>query len=328
MSLKSTLHTIGRGLYDAETVGDAGRTVLQALPAWVPWVGAGACITAYVVTFRVRLFIARWRRAARWRVERKYMALGFLHDYAQPPGMSFTLVGEDEEDEDGEDGDATALKMSDIEEFCCSLGIRSPRDDDLLLLVEEMLLVDPIPDGWVLYRTTAGLVRFMNVNTQELFFFHPGKLEEERRIRAELKLRNRVVMEAKFNFLGGDEESGRRNGNNYSFSLRKQRHKKFSDTCNACSDSTGGGGATLSFSDDGDNEVDGRDEQSTFRRLFRYFLEREERKIERDVEKKLGVLPAAGSGSLGAPQTESRSLRVLPANLVHSSAHLKRVTAS
>ncbi|RNF15772.1 uncharacterized protein Tco025E_05388 [Trypanosoma conorhini] len=327
--LKATLQKIGRDLYEAETAGDAGRAVLRALPEWLPWVGAGACITAYVVTLRVRLFIARWRRAARRRVERKFMALGFLHDYAQPPGDSFTLVGDDDEDEDDGDGDDTALTMADIEEFRCSLGIRSPRDDDLLLLVEEMLLVDPIPDGWVLYRTSAGLVRFMNVNTQELFFFHPGKREEERHIRAELKRRNRVVMEAKFNFLGGDEESSRRSVSNSSFALRRQRMKKTSGTCNACGESANGGKATLSFSDDDDDdEVDGRDEQSTFRRLFRYFVEREERRIERDVEKQLGMAPATGSGSLGAPQAESRSLRVLPANVVHSGAHLKRVSVS
>ncbi|KAF8294540.1 hypothetical protein TcYC6_0100000 [Trypanosoma cruzi] len=326
-SVRSTLHKIKTDLYEAETAGEAAQAVLQALPRWLPWVGAGACITAYIVTLRVRLFVARWRRAARRRVERKYMAIGYLHDYAQPQGEFFTLVGDDNDDDDGEEGDNTALTLSDIEEFRCSLGIRSPRDDDLLLLVEEMLLVDPIPEGWVLYRTSAGLVRFMNVNTQELFFFHPGKREEERYIRAELKRRNNVFMEAKFNFLGSDDKSGRFPGSNTSFALRRQRQKKATTAGNNCSDSVGSGGATLSFSDD-EEVVDGKDEQSTFRRLFRYFVEREERKIERDVEKQLAVSPAAGSGPIGSSRAESRSLRVFPANVVHSGSHIKRVSVS
>ncbi|KEG10373.1 hypothetical protein DQ04_03801000 [Trypanosoma grayi] len=332
-----TLLKLRRELYEAETASDAGAALLRAVPRWLPWVGTCACAAAYIASIRVRLFIAKWRRAARRRAERKYKALGYLHTGALPPGESFTLA---EDDHDGGAGagdecssssrsssssaDDTALSVADIEEFRCSLGIRSPRDEDLLVMVEEMLLIDPIPDGWVLYRTTSGVVRFMNLNTQELFFFHPCKREEERYIRAEVRHRNRVTMESKYNFSYGDEESDRRTAANASLTLQRRRKKMTSSRDNGTPNyKANGNNASLRFSDDENSEGD-RDEQSTFRRLFHYFVEREQRKIERDVEKKYRQSSVGGSNDVGTPQTEGRSLRVLPANVVHINSHTKR----
>ncbi|ORC86554.1 uncharacterized protein TM35_000271440 [Trypanosoma theileri] len=379
-----SLQQFKRDLYAAETLSDAGRALLQAVPYWLPFVSAGACITTYILTMRLRLFIAKWRRTARRRAERKYRALGHLHNGIPPPCSSFTIVEDDEDDDNNSyrnmnkngsnndndnsgisntnsnngnnSEDSTTLSMLDIEEFRRSLGIRSPRDDDLLVMVEEMLLVDPIPDGWVLYRTTAGVVRFMNINTQELFFFHPDKQEEEQYIRAELQRRNKTSLEAKYKFSCSDEErtfcgvASLPSSSTPPISWKQQINKGKRSNKVRADDNDNNIAAPMKFSDsdaydydydyDEHSYDDGKDTQSTFRRLFHYFLEREKRKIERDVEKKFrhstGALVISGSGGtsgdIGTPSFENRTMRLISANTVYnhnySNTHPKRASST
>ncbi|KAH9599888.1 hypothetical protein LSM04_001151 [Trypanosoma melophagium] len=376
-------------LYAAETLSDAGRALLHAVPYWLSFVSVGACITTYIATMRLRLFIAKWRRTARRRAERKYRTLGHLNNGIPAPCSSFTLVEDDDDDDDenenspsnvsnnnnnnqNEDGnnnndnsdisnsnnnskkkkgnsgeDDTTLSVLDIEEFRRSLGIRSPRDDDLLVMVEEMLLVDPIPDGWVLYRTTAGVVRFMNINTQELFFFHPEKQQEEQHIRAELQRRNKAYREAKYKFSYSEKDGALYSGSSIpssstpSFSWTHYKHKGKGGSKMRTNDNDIKMSAPVNFSDsdesnydyDDSNYGDGKDEQSTFRRIFHYFLEREKRKIERDVEKKYLHSSGVGASSdSGTPLFENRSLRLVSANTVYNhkynNTHSRRASST
>nr|CCD14291.1 unnamed protein product [Trypanosoma congolense IL3000] len=210
-----------RDLYEAETLSDASRAVLSSAPRWAPWVGAGAFFISYVGFIRVKIFIGKWRRAARKRAERKFLTISQWQSWETTPAYAeLSLTGEGDGGGDGDDDsdveercgngceDRTMLTLDDIDEFRKSLRLRLPRDNDLLVSIEEMLLVDEIPDGWVLYRTTAGVVRFMNLNTQELAYFPPGQREKEYHIRKELRRRSRLEAARKCTLLcGGDVNS-------------------------------------------------------------------------------------------------------------------------
>lgn len=262
-------------LYAATTVAEGMRIFARVVPLWVPVTGAISAAGLYYLSFRARLFIAKWRVAARRRAELKYELLDNLRGVSMAPvgaGAVEPLGDDDGDDEEEEEDDETAVSMRDIDEFRSSLGIRLPRDEDLLVIVERMLMVDPITDGWVLYRTTAGIIRFMNLNTQELFFFHPGKKRERAHIEAELQKRNRQAMESKYSFSYEDE------GMN-SFSIWRPLHS--SSTSHMVMSS---GPQPIDFgTDDGTLAHEDAMQNSTFMRMFNYFLDREQRKIEKDV---------------------------------------------
>ena len=85
--------------------------------------------------------------------------------------------------------DASLLTYDEVEEFRRSLGIVLPRDEDLMTQIELMLLEDPIPEGWELFRCSYG-VRFRNTTTDALVFFHPAAHGLELHIRQELAQRD------------------------------------------------------------------------------------------------------------------------------------------
>ncbi|CCW65514.1 unnamed protein product [Phytomonas sp. EM1] len=255
-------------LYAAETFRDGIYAISRVVPSWVPAVGLLSALGIYYATFRVRLFISQWRLEERRRAERRYELLDTLRGVPMGPVGTVEPLGDDDVDEeDEEEDDETAVSMRDIEEFRSSLGIRLPRDEDLLSIVERMLMVDPIPDGWVLYRTAAGIIRFMNLNTQELFFFHPGKRKEKSYIDAELKKRNRQAMESKYNFYSEDE----------GFNLFPISNRGPQSTTMAS------GPLPIDFGDDGNPGEEDDTQTNAFKRLFHYFLEREQKRIEQDV---------------------------------------------
>ncbi|TPP45268.1 hypothetical protein CGC20_1050 [Leishmania donovani] len=156
-----------------------------------------------------------------------------------------------------------------------------PVGADLMAIVERMLMSDTLPDGWVLYRTSAGIVRFMNLNTQELFFFPPNKRKEKALIESELKKRNREAMESRYNFSYEDEGM-----NSSSLSPSRSDTQNFETSHRSAREDggTAGGNASPIDFDDGAGAEDPNDGlSSTFRRVFSYFLEREQKKIEQGV---------------------------------------------
>ncbi|KAG5510913.1 hypothetical protein JKF63_06414 [Porcisia hertigi] len=270
-------------LYSAHTFAEGLRVVLEVVPLWVPVAGVITTAGGYYITFRVRLFLAQWRIAERRRAERKYELLDNLRGMTTVPvGAVHSLVDDDDDDDDDdEEEDEAAVSRRDVDEFRSSLGIRLPRDGDLMAIVERMLISDTLPDGWVLYRTSAGIVRFMNLNTQELFFFPPNKRKEKALIESELKKRNREAMESKYNFSYEDEgmnssslSPARADSQGYEASLRYAREGGAAARGNAF---------PIDFDDAAGAEDSNDGFSSTFRRLFSYFLEREQKKIEQGV---------------------------------------------
>lgn len=289
-------------VYAAGSVREGLRAIFRVVPYWLPVVAVGSGVGVYCAVFRVRLFLTQWRIAERQRVERKYDLLDNLRGVSMmgPVGALEPLADEDDEDDDEESNDETMVSMADVDEYRSSLGIRLPRDEDLLGSVEKMLMVDPIVDGWVLYRTTAGIIRFMNLNTQELFFFHPGKKAEQAHIEEELKKRNRQQMETKYNFSYEDEGM-----NSFSMAGRSggTGGGGGGGGYTACSVGVGGGApagpSPLNF---GDDDVASDDElrDSTFKRLFGFFLEKEQRRIEQDVARARGSVTHRTTSAPGA----------------------------
>ena len=275
--------------------------VFEVVPLWVPVAGVIATAGTYYVSFRVRLFIAQWRIAERRRAERKYELLDNLRGMnAMPIGAVHALGDDDDDDDDDEEEeeDETAVSRRDVDEFRSSLGIRLPRDEDLLAIIERMLMSDPLPDGWVLYRTSAGIIRFMNLNTQELLFFPPNKRKEKAYIESELRKRNREAMESRYNFSYEDEGM-----NSSSLSPSGGGVQGFTSTHHAARDNEGsptGNASPIDFHDGADSEGPDEGQTSTFTRVFNYFLEREQKKIEQDVAR----ARSSKEGSLlGQPST-------------------------
>ncbi|KAG5486843.1 hypothetical protein LSCM4_06308 [Leishmania orientalis] len=291
-------------LYSAHTFTEGLRVVFEVVPLWVPVAGVITTAGTYYITFRVRLFLAQWRIAERRRAERKYELLDNLRGMTTVPVGAVHALGDDDDDDDDdeEEEDETAVSRRDVDEFRSSLGIRLPRDEDLMAIVERMLMSDTLPDGWVLYRTSAGIVRFMNLNTQELFFFPPNKRKEKALIESELKKRNREAMESRYNFSYEDEGM-----NSSSLSPSRADPQNFGPSHRSARD--GGGPAGSSSSpidfDDGTSAEDLDDGfSSTFRRVFNYFLEREQKKIEQGV----ALARSSREGSvLGGPSAGSSS---------------------
>ncbi|SCU65981.1 uncharacterized protein TEOVI_000624900 [Trypanosoma equiperdum] len=337
-------------LYEAETLSDARRAVLSTVPQWVPWLGGGVCLIAYAAVLRTRLFLARWRRAARKRAERKFSGFRRWKGCdAPPPCVVITRIEEEVDgDEDGDGGSdaegsrcgdggaATTLSVGDIAEFRCSVGLRSPRDDDLLIMIEEMLLVDDVPDGWVLCRTTSGVVRFMNLNTQELCLFPPGRQGRGHYIRKELRRRNKLEIESGFSLSYNNDEVfneswGGGGGHTGKFPINdslgktsetdsslQRNHSRGTDRSTRDDAHFVSDEDTLSFSSD-EADLYGEGERSAFRRVFRYFLEREKRRIERDVEMQFWSCDTNGDGTgkddnVASAKVENCGLRLLVSN--------------
>lgn len=293
-------------LYSAHTFAEGLRVVFEVVPLWVPVAGVITTAGTYYVTFRVRLFLAQWRIAERRRAERKYELLDNLRGMKIVPVGAVHALGDDDDDDDDdedEEEDETAVSRRDVDEFRSSLGIRLPRDEDLMAIVERMLMSDTLPDGWVLYRTSAGIVRFMNLNTQELFFFPPNKRKEKALIESELKKRNREAMESRYNFSYEDEGM-----NSSSLSPSRSETQNFETSHRSAREDGGtaeGSASPIDF-DDGAGAEDPNDGlSSTFRRVFSYFLEREQKKIEQGValarsSREGSVLCGPSAGSSGA----------------------------
>ncbi|EPY29985.1 hypothetical protein AGDE_09670 [Angomonas deanei] len=274
-------------LYAAETPREGLEVIFRVIPKWLPVALLAGGLVSYAVVFRVRLFLHKWRRAERRRAEHKYDLLDNLKDMsADPPaGALETLQDEEGDEDDEEDVDEACVATRDIEEFRSSLGIRLPRDEDLLAVVERMLLVDPIPDGWVLYRTSAGIIRFMNLNTQELFFFPPNKKKEKQLIETELRSRNRQAMESKYSFSYEDEGL-----NSQSLHPSGQAGASTSGQPLPGPSTTPRNEAqtnTFDFEEAATPEEDAS-QNSTFKRMFHYFLEKEQRRIEGEVARDRG----------------------------------------
>eukprot|EP00796_Vickermania_ingenoplastis_P002208 gene2208-1375_t len=194
-----------RRLYAAETPLEGYRAMYSFFPPWFPPVALLSLTGLYGVWVCVRIKYTRWRIAERRRAERAFEVLENLRGLhamnTRDRGLhSHALAEEDgDDDEEEEEGqDETVVSIRDLDEFRSSLGVQLPRDEDLLGIIEQMLMDDPIPEGWVLYRTSAGIIRFMNINTQELSFFHPDKSKEQHHIESELRRRNREAMESKY----------------------------------------------------------------------------------------------------------------------------------
>ncbi|KPA74334.1 hypothetical protein ABB37_09321 [Leptomonas pyrrhocoris] len=332
-------------VYAASTFTEGLRVVFEVVPLWVPVAGVLAAAGTYYVSFRVRLFIAQWRIAERRRAERKYELLDNLRGMTTVPmGAVHALGDDDDDDEDEEDEeDETAVSRRDVDEFRSSLGIRLPRDEDLMAMVERMLMSDALPDGWVLYRTSAGIIRFMNLNTQELLFFPPNKRKEKAYIESELRKRNREAMESRYNFSYEDEGM-----NSSSLSPSGGDVPGFTSTHHGAHDTPGspsGNASPIDFNDGADAEDQDEEEASMFKRVFNFFLEREQKKIEQDVARArssregsvLGPpatgLPsgggqgggsssggAAGSGGTGHESTTHRAAVSMTYRVVSSSA--------
>lgn len=281
-------------LYAAQTFPDGMRVVFRHVPYWVPVAGLLSAVGLYCVTFQVRLFVSKWRIAQRRLVERKYDLLDDLRVGPMSTVGHLETLGDDDVDDDDDDeyNDETAVSNADIEEFRSSLGIRLPRDEDLLEIVERMLLVDPIPSGWVLYRTTTGVIRYMNLNTKELAFFPPAKHKEEQKIESEIKKRNRQAMESKYNFSYEDE----------GLNAQSLQSSYAARTGGAGGLGAGGGPgpAPVDFGDDDFNNDEDFTQNSTFKRVFKYFVEREQKRIEEDVARSRVTAERGSSGTSAA----------------------------
>ncbi|EPY34694.1 hypothetical protein STCU_01408 [Strigomonas culicis] len=274
-----------RDLYQADSLSEASSVFFRVVPYWVPAAAVLGSLGLYYMVFRTRMFVSRWRKAERLRAERRYDLLENLRGVStsMPVGSAVALGDDDDAEEEEEERDETQVSMRDVDEFRSSLGIRLPRDEDLLGMVERMLFVDPIPDGWVLYRTSAGVIRFMNLNTQELFFFPPNKRKEKAHIESELHSRNRQVLESKYNFYYDDE----------GMNAASLSHQEGSSMVMSGPDGSATARSQIDF--EGGQPADEDDTQeSTFKRLFHYFVEKEQRRIDEDVARSRGGATGRG----------------------------------
>lgn len=298
-------------LYDAETAGEGIQCLLSFFPRWVPPFALLSLVGVYGVTMFARLKFTRWRIAERHRAQATYELLANLRGFhtvgGGRAGSRGHALSEDDVDDDEEDEeDETAVTMRDVDEFRSSLGVLLPRDEDLLGIIERMLVVDPIPEGWVLYRTTAGIIRFMNNNTQELSFFPPNKRKEQEHIEAELRRRNREAMQSKYATQASsmlleeegsfrtiphgntprrreEEEIAMRSGfdSTHAGESESDRLKAGGSSPYPVGNDTSGGRDRFPHSPH--DLFDPANSKSVVKRMLNYFLEREQKKIEKDV---------------------------------------------
>lgn len=210
-------------LYGAETIRDGLYSLLRLPPRWVPPVALASTLFLYGGVLTIRLKYVRWRLKEQSRAQRRYELLENLRGIHAisgtgsggrkdgAGGQRVHALQEDEDDEEEGDtaDDKASVSLRDVDEFRSSLGILLPRDEDLLAMIEQILVDAPIPEGWELYRTTAGIIRFINRSTQELSFFHPGVQTMQEYIEGEIRRRNREAMENKYATQTGGTASGR-----------------------------------------------------------------------------------------------------------------------
>lgn len=179
-----------RPLYEASNPGEGFEALRRLLPSWVPVTTAvGACI-AYYSSYRFRMLLSKWRKNARARLINKYsqQIVSLSPSPARPCGTDSLI----------HNVDPTAVTEEDLEEIHMSLGLIFPRDADLMDKVDQVYVTDPIPEGWILFRSTNGFLRFREVNTEELRFFHPGAQEVEKSVRAGVTARNQADIDFHF----------------------------------------------------------------------------------------------------------------------------------
>jgi hypothetical protein len=182
-------------LYDAQDVGEGLKVLQSALPVWVaPSLVVGAS-AAYLLAYKSRKALNQWRNAQRNATLQRYQSLSraaSMHPSPSPEGtFDRTAFGASSTIDYS---DPTQVTEEDVEEFRHALGLMLPRDADLVEMIEQMLMEDPIPDGWVLYRCSFGGLRFRNESTEELRFFHPMATEVEDKVRRELAKRDQAEM--------------------------------------------------------------------------------------------------------------------------------------
>lgn len=294
--------------------------VSRGVRTWVPLLAVVSAMGGvYYAAYRLRLRLIRWRMEERRRAEHQYELLenliDFQHLHRSTSGnrVATHALAEDEandgtdgDEEDEEEEDETAVSLRDTEEFRSSLGIILPRDEDLFAMIERMLLEDPVPDGWVLYRTTAGIIRFLNVNTQELSFFHPGKRREQHLIEAELQKRNMMAMESRYAPQHSHQGGAYAQDRPVVFSHSSRWDHR---------DGEGGVGAAHLTSSPSYEAPAGDDSHRTLshtlgseasissppagvsmlRRMVNYFVEREQRRIQEDVARERALAVSSAS---------------------------------
>lgn len=172
---------------EAETLGEIVKIVENALPFWTRLGATVGLVTSYISYYKIRYMINRWRRRERNRMYEKYSRIE-QEDRCEVADIS-----------DATDAvDPTAVSLRDLDEFHMALGLRRPRDNDLIEKVDKMILTDVIPDGWILYRTSQGYIRFRNQSTESLSFFHGGAKVLEGIVRIETSQRNAKEIEKEF----------------------------------------------------------------------------------------------------------------------------------
>eukprot|EP00758_Cryptobia_borreli_P004643 Tbor_TRINITY_DN4497_c1_g3::TRINITY_DN4497_c1_g3_i1::g.8089::m.8089 len=175
-----------KSVYDAKDPSEGCRSILRALPSWFLPVTVSGIMIGYAVSLEFRLLLARWRNAQRSRIMERYRSLEVGDSRSSHEIDLFkpdTYV------------DPSQVSPEDVEEFRMALGLVIPRDEDLIQLVEKMLIEDPIPEEWQLYRCSFGGLRFRNIETEEIKFYHDGSKEIESIITSEVKKRDVVQME-------------------------------------------------------------------------------------------------------------------------------------
>lgn len=176
-------------LYDAQDLAEGLRVLQSTLPPWVaPSLLVGATAT-YFLAYKSRKALNQWRNAQRRAALQRYQSLSRAQSMQPSPSPEGTF------DRAALDySDPTQVTEDDVEEFRHALGLVLPRDNDLVDLIERMLMEDPIPQGWVLYRCSYGGLRFRNEVTEELRFFHPDATSVEETVRRELAKRDQAEM--------------------------------------------------------------------------------------------------------------------------------------
>lgn len=181
-----------QALLDAATLEEGVVVIKSAVPTWVPTTVAVAACASLYVSYRTRLMIGKWRKNERARIIQKYR-----NNQSASPSPSPQRC-DPEDSANLETVDPTVVTTDDLNEFHMALGLMQPRDDDLIAMVDDMLLNQPIPNGWILYRTTGGYIRFRQLNTEELTFFHSGARDLEQLVRSGVATRNQAEMEFQF----------------------------------------------------------------------------------------------------------------------------------
>jgi hypothetical protein len=261
-------------LYSAKSLEDALPTIAERIPVWAPMtflLGGGLL---YIGSFRMRLLLSKWRRHERARLIQKYQLESAANSPSPRRADDSLMV---------EHVDPTVVTEEDLDEYHLSLGLMRPRDDDLIALVDKMILSDSIPEGWILFRCASGFLRFRELNTDELRFFHPKAKTTESVVRCTVSARNQADMEFQFGNLSRGASTSNSGGN------------------------------------DGMNEpevdfeaavAESKNDEETFGRLLQIFMKRETAKIEAEVEESFRPTRAKGASQSRRGGALTPSLRV------------------